>query len=243
MLEWAYSVHPQQTQEETPMADSTLRAWLRTHLDNTELATEAPKAFDLGLVAGTLGALLALPAFAATPLGIIMAGLAINRVSAYIDRLRPPDLSYSQRKAILNEGIAANDPAVHELVAATLVEVAPTIGELLPPANQIELVRAIGAGMQHIGGPAAAIAPRYTAALINPNTDWPALQTRLHETITSVRQTMEASDGGVLSGGKQRTEGASGAVEQNMVAKGPGSRIENSEQITIGTRHPPKDSK
>ena len=46
------------------MADSTLRAWLRTHLGKLELATDAPKGFDLGLVAGTLGALLALPAFA-----------------------------------------------------------------------------------------------------------------------------------------------------------------------------------
>ena len=43
------------------MAESSLRTWLRNHLGNTELATEAPKAFDLGLVAGTLGVLLALP--------------------------------------------------------------------------------------------------------------------------------------------------------------------------------------
>ena len=224
------------------MADSTLRTWLRTHLGNTELATDAPKGFDLGLVAGTLGALLALPAFAATPLGIIMAGLAINRVSAYIDRLRPPELDYSERKAILTEGIAANDPAVHELIAATLVEVAPTIGELLPPANQIELVRAIGAGMQQIGGPAAAIAPRYIAALTNPNTDWAALQKDLHHTITSVRQTMEASDGGVIIGNKEHVEGATGAVEQVMRATGAGSRIENNTQMTIGKLHPRKDT-
>ena len=224
------------------MAESSLRTWLRTHLGNTELATDAPKGFDLGLVAGTLGALLALPAFAATPLGIIMAGLAINRVSAYVDRLRPPELDYSERKAILNEGIAANDPAVQQLVAATLVEVAPTIGELLPPANQRELVRAIGAGMQQIGGPAAAIAPRYIAALSNPNTDWATLQKELHHTITSVRQTMEASDGGVISGSKEHVEGATGAVEQVMRATGAGSRIEGSTQMTIGKLHPRKDT-
>lgn len=223
------------------MADSTLREWLRARLSNTELATEAPKAFDVGLVAGTLGALLALPAFAATPLGIIVAGLAINRVSAYIDRLRAPSLSYSERNAILNEGIKANDPDVQQLVAATLVEAGSTIIEVLPPTQRQELASAIGQGMKEIGGPVAAIAPRYAAALSNPQTDWAALQQELHHTITSVRQTMEASDDAVISGGQQHVEGAGGAVDQSMRATGRG-KIENSTQTTIGTRHPRKDA-
>src|SRR5688500_2138334 len=87
----------------TPMTQLTLRERLAGYFSNPmarKMAKAAPLTFDLGLVAGVLGAVAALPAFAASGFGIILAGLAINRASSYIDRLAAPDLGDDEREAI-----------------------------------------------------------------------------------------------------------------------------------------------
>ena len=77
------------------MTSSSLRDRLAEYFMNRHvrrLATAAPFGFDVGLVAGVLGCVVALPGFAASGFGIIAAGLAINRVSSYLDRLAAPAL-------------------------------------------------------------------------------------------------------------------------------------------------------
>jgi hypothetical protein len=60
----------------------------------------------------------------------------------------------------------------------------------------------------------------------------------LRTTITRVRQTMEASEEGVISGSEQDAQQASGSVDQVMRATRQG-RIENSRQSVTGRKSEP----
>ena len=108
------------------------------------------------------------------------------------------------------------------------------VARAIPEPARAELIDALRQGMHEPGGALAAIAAPYASGLANPQTDWSALRAELRETIRKVSQTMEATEGGVISGGHIRAENVGGNVEQVMRATGKGSRIENSSQTVIG---------
>jgi len=205
------------------MTSSSLRDRLAEYFMNRHvrrLATAAPFGFDVGLVAGVLGCVVALPGFAASGFGIIAAGLAINRVSSYLDRLAAPALSDEERELILDDGLRQQDAAVRQLVAAALVYAGPTIAETLPDEHRADLIAAIGTGMDAMGGPSAYIAPHFTEALCTPATHWVTTQASLLSMITTVTMTMEATDAGIQRHNRMEVEGATGPISMTMKVTG-----------------------
>jgi hypothetical protein len=198
------------------------------------LASLAP----LGVVAGAagliVGAAVATPAFAAAGLGLVLTSVAANIASSLVYDLVKPDLDAGERERKIAQGLQSRDPGVIRLVAEALASAGSDVARAIPDQTRAELIDALGQGMQVPGGVLAAIAPRYTAGLAEPHTSWEALQAELRQTIKKISQTMDASDGGVISGGHMQVPHAGGSVEQVMRATGKGSRIENSSQIVTG---------
>ena len=214
------------------MAD--LPAQLKQYLESPQTRTLASLA-PLGIVAGAagliIGAAVATPVFAAAGLGLVLTSVAANIASSLAYDLVKPDLDAGERERRIAKGLNDRDPAVIRLVAEALANAGPDVARAIPDATRAELIDALGQGMQAPGGALAAIAPGYTSGLSNPKTDWNALQAELRQIIIKVTQTMDASQGGVITGGRQEAPHAGGAVEQTMRATGKGSRIENSSQI------------
>ncbi len=214
---------------------TSLHTRLRDYLagpGTAQLAQVAPLSFVAGCTGAIIAALVGMPGFAASGLGIVLGGLAINFSSSLIDRILLAD-SDRQRSQVIEQGVRDGDRDVQALVAGALIQAGAEMSQAIPAADRDALIGDLHTGMQQAGGSVATIAPRYTAALRDPQTDWAALQAALRETITHVHQTMEASEEGVISGSRQEASQASGPVEQVMRATKKG-RIENSQQIASG---------
>ncbi len=207
------------------MAD--LPANLKDFFGSSQTRTAASVA-PLLLVAGAsgliLGAAIATPAFATAGLGLVLTSLAANMTSSMVYDLVKPELDDERREQLIARGLEQRDPGVIRLVAEALTQAGPDLARALPDATRTQLVALLESGMQEPGGALAVIAPRYADALRNPPADWRALQA----------ETIEAAEGGVISGGQMRAEHVSGPVEQVMRATGRGSRIENSSQTAVG---------
>jgi hypothetical protein len=204
------------------------------------LARVAPATLLAGATGLTLAALMSAPGFADTGTAVVIGGIAVNFTSSLLEQLvMLPLEAEEEREHLIDQGLQQRDPGVTNLVAATLTAAGPEIAQALPETGHAQIITGMETAMQQAGGPLAAIAPQYTAALRNPQTDWDALQAALRTTITRVSQTMEASEEGVISGSEQDAQQASGPVEQEMRATKKG-RIENSRQsVTGGKNEPP----
>ncbi|MDQ2998742.1 MAG: zinc ribbon domain-containing protein [Chloroflexota bacterium] len=219
------------------MADlpATLGEYFRSSHTRT-LASLAP----LGVVAGAagliIGAAVATPVFAAAGLGLVLTSVAANIASSLVYDLVKPDLDAGERELRIAEGLKQRDPGVIQLVAEALASAGPDVARAIPDQTRAALIDTLGQGMQAPGGALAAIAPRYTAGLAAPQTNWEALQAELRQTIKKISQTIEASEGGVVSGGHMQAEATGGSVDQVMRTSGTGSRIENSSQFVSGAR-------
>jgi hypothetical protein len=186
------------------MADLAARLHEFWHNPHTRrLARSAPLALLAGCAGATLGTLVALPGFAATGLGIVLGGLSINLTSDLISKLTDPALDDLEREASLEQALAQGDLDAQALTAALLTREGATIAQALPEASRNDLTSALGQAMQQAGGPLAAIAPRYAAALRNPATDWERLRKDLYETVSTSTQTRKATN---IRGGKQLSE-------------------------------------
>ncbi|MDQ2998491.1 MAG: hypothetical protein M3R61_15765 [Chloroflexota bacterium] len=218
------------------MADlpATLGDYFRSSHTRT-LASLAP----LGVVAGTagliIGAAVATPVFAAAGLGLVLTSVAANIASSLVYDLVKPDLDAGERERKIAAGLKQRDPGVIQLVAEALADAGPDVARAIPDQTRAELIDALGQGMQAPGGALAAIVPHYIAGLAAPHTNWAALQAELRQTIKKLSQTIEASEGGVVSGVYMQAESTGGSVDQVMRARGTGSRIENSSQIVGGS--------
>lgn len=202
-----------------------------------QLAQVAPLSFVAGCSGAIIAALVGTPGFAAGGLAVVLGGLAVNFTSSLIDRIIFADNDH-QRVQIVDAGLRAGDRDVQTLAAGALTQAGTEVAQAVPAADHTDLITDLQAAMQQVGGPLAAIAPQYAAALRNPQTDWAALQAELRATITRVHQTMEASEEGVISGSEQDVQQASGPVEQVMRATKHG-RIENSRQSVTGEKREP----
>ncbi|MFL5807374.1 MAG: hypothetical protein ACJ8CR_37300 [Roseiflexaceae bacterium] len=214
------------------MAD--LHARLRDYFSARTLLKSAPLWALAGGAGVIIGTAIATPAFATAGLGLVLTSLAANMTSSMVYDLVKPELDDERREQLIARGLKQRDPGVIRLVAEALTQAGPDLARALADATRTQLVALLESGMQEPGGALAAIAPRYADALRNPPADWRALQAELQQTITSVSQTIEAAEGGVISGGQMRAEHVSGPVEQVMRATGRGSRIENSSQTAVG---------
>jgi hypothetical protein len=186
------------------MADLAARLHEFWHNPHTRrLARSAPLALLAGCAGATLGTLVALPGFAATGLGIVLGGLSINLTSDLISKLTDPALDDLERDMLLEDALKQGDPDAQGLTAALLLNQGPTVAQALTEATRQELTDQLAEGMQQAGGPLAAIAPRYAAALRDPATDWERLRKDLYQTVSTSTQTRKATN---IRGGKQLSE-------------------------------------
>jgi hypothetical protein len=211
---------------------------LNTRLRDFFSARTLLKSTPLWVLAGGAGAVIGAavgdPHWAQTGIGMVLASLGANVTSSIVYDLVKPDLDDEGREELIARGLEQRDPGVVRLVVEALMQAGPELAGALPDATRTKLVELLERGMHDSGGALAAIAPRYADALRNPPSDWRAPQAELRETITKVAQTMEAAEGGVISGGQMRAEHVGGPVEQVMRATGRGSRVENSSQMAVG---------
>lgn len=179
----------------------------------------------------TLGAVIALPAFATSGLGIVLGGVAVNLASGLIQQIidAPDDTA---RGKLVQQGIKQGDPDVTALAASTLAYAGPDLVPALPDTQRDTLLSALDDGLREAGGSLEALAPRLLAALRDPAADWAALRADLVGDVTTLRQVQEAAN---MIRSHQHAEGAARRVEQ--IQKATGS-ITDSSQTYIGRRSP-----
>ena len=214
------------------MAD--LNARLHDFFSARTLLKSTPLWVLAGGAGAVIGAAIGDPHWAQTGVGTILASLGANVTSSMVYDLAKPDLDDETREELIARGLEQRDPGVIRLVAEALTQARPELAHALPDATRTKLVELLERGMHGAGGALAAIAPRYSEALRNPPADWQALQAELQQTISRVSQTMEATERGVISGGRQKASRSGGAIDQTMRATGRGSRIETSSQTVVG---------
>jgi hypothetical protein len=179
-----------------------------------------------------LGAVIGAPGFAASGIGVVLGGIAINLASSAMEPiLSAPD--DDQRTQALEQGLAQHDEDVTTLSAAVLAHAGPDMVQALPQSSREDLIAGLEKAMQEAGGPLAAIAPRYADALRSSVSDWTRLQADLKQTISSVRQTMVAERESRIGQSHQKAEGVSGPVQQTMRASDH-SEISGSSQSVVG---------
>jgi len=159
------------------------------------LARVAPAALLASGAGVALAALLGVPGFVSTAAGVIIGGIAVNLTSTWLEKLVALPLeAEAEREQVIEGALAANDPAVQRLVAAVLAHAGSQLAGALPEAHRAELVTGLERAMQEAGGPLAALAPTYAAALREPgHTDWQRLldtarqqlSTALHKSVAN----------------------------------------------------------
>lgn len=198
------------------------------------LHTKLQKALSapLGIVAGCagaiLGAVIGLPAFAQSGIGVVLGGLAINMTSSLLDGILQPQTKEKERIKLLQTGLATQDPDVQAVVAALLSQYGEQVAQAIPDDERDEVLTELHEEMQEAGGPLEAIAPRYTAALRNPATNWEELQASLHPAIMTTYQRMTAQN---IRNTAQEVYNQDGHIDQTMHATGD---IEGSRQTVVG---------
>jgi hypothetical protein len=201
------------------------------------LLRSAPIAALAGGSGIVLGLIVASPAFAATGTAIILGGIAINVVSSLLEQLvNLPLEAETEREALIERGLTQGDQSVLAAVAAALVQAGPEVARALPATQRAELIDGLQHGMAQAGGPLAAIAPRYAAALSEEQADWGNLREALRQAI-SVRLSDEIGDEARVIRSGQRVEHPTGNVEVTRKV-GKGARVEDSGQTVIGGNAP-----
>ena len=196
-----------------------------------DLAEAIPLGVLAGASAATIAAVIGMPAFTTSGLGVILGGLAVNVTSALIDNILNAT-SDRERRKLIQQGLQAGDPQVQTLVAGAMVYAGPDVAGALPLADRTDLVAALEQGMREAGGPLAAIAPRYAAALCAPNADWAALQGTLGRELATLTQEAVAEE--TISDFHQKAHTVEGTVRQGQQAK----NITGGSQVATGVRKP-----
>jgi hypothetical protein len=196
-------------------------------------ASFAPLLIVAGASGLIIGTALATPVFAAAGLGLVLTSVAANITSSLVYDLVKPDLDAGERERMIAQGLTERDPGVIRLVAEALAAAGPDVARAIPDSTRTELVDAFRQSMQTTGGALAAIAAPYAIGLNDSRTDWTALQVELHQTITRITQTIEADQGSEVADSHQRTEVATGPVEQ-IIRASDKSHISASSQTAIG---------
>lgn len=209
-----------------------LQAFFANPLART-LARHSPAALLAGGTGVALGALLGVPGFADTGVGIIVGGAAVNIASSLLQELALLPLEDDQGRAgLIEQRLAANDADVARLVAGTLVQAGPALAAALPAKDRDELIAALEQGMREAGGPLADIAARLGAALRAPVGNWAALQGELGRELATLTQEAIAEE--TISDFGQEAHDVEGPVVQRQRAK----NITGGSQITTGIRRP-----
>jgi hypothetical protein len=129
-----------------------------------------------------------------------------------------PDLDDDTRAEQIQQALEAREPATGALVAAALIDAGPDVAQALPTNNREALIDGLVKGMEQAAGPLAQIAPRYTAGLRDPQTDWAALQTALRQVVEQTAMTMQVGNKGQIRDAAMEVEGVGGNVEMKMTA-------------------------
>ncbi|MEI8166711.1 MAG: hypothetical protein WCG26_10030, partial [Chloroflexales bacterium] len=204
-----------------------------------DLAEAVPLGVLAGASAATIAAVIGMPAFTTSGLGVILGGLAVNFTSALIDNILNAT-SDRERRKLIQQGLQAGDPQVQTLVAGAMVYAGPDVAGALPLADRTDLVTALEQGMRDAGGPLAAIAPRYAAALRAPNADWAALQGTLGRELEMTRQIVRVGKQGKIKEVDQDVTRRKGSIEQ-ILEGGDGAEISGSTQTVTGVRKSRRD--
>lgn len=204
---------------------------VRDYFDSPNLWQVAP----LGLVAGcagvVLGVVIGLPGVASTGLGMVLGGLSINITSSVIDKLMHPETRERDRIRLIQEALQQGDPDVQALVAVLLTHNGADVSQALPADERDDLIATLDRGLHAAGGPLERIAPRYTAALRNAQTDWAAVQATLMPQIEATSQEMRAQN---IRDTKQEVHERQGTIAQRMDAQ---QDIVGARQVVTGRRH------
>lgn len=194
-----------------------LQAFFANPLART-LARHSPAALLAGGTGVALAALLGVPGFANTGVGIIVGGAAVNIAAALLQELALLPLEDDQRRAdLIEQKLLARDADTARLVAATLVQNGPAVAAALPASGRDELVAALEQGMRQAGGPLEQIAVRFVAALRAPTADWSALQGELGQELATLSQEAIAEE--TIEGFVQEAHDIKGRTVQRQHAK------------------------
>ena len=210
---------------------------LRAYLDapaTMQLAQAAPLGILAGASAAVIAAVIGMPAFATSGLGLIFGGLAVNFTSSLIDKIVHAG-GERERTRLIAQGLAASDPDVQALVAGALTHAGPAVAAALPAADRDELIVVFEQAMRASGGPLTAIAARYGAALRSPGADWHALRAELHAELATVTQIIRGET--LVEGATQHVKDVDGTAKQLIEAEA----VRNVAQVAIGvrgSRHP-----
>jgi hypothetical protein len=196
---------------------ANLREKLRAFFSETStlrLARMAPATLLAGSTGIALAALIGVPGFAATAGGILIGGLAINITSTWLEKLVMLPLENSaERETLIQQGLAAGDPGMAQLVAAILLQSGHELARALPEEQRDTIIAGLEQAMQTTGGALADLAPGYAAALHNPQTaDWLALQAIL-ERRPGVSSVIEAGEEGLIQNSGHYIDQPPGPVE------------------------------
>ncbi|MEI8166705.1 MAG: hypothetical protein WCG26_10000, partial [Chloroflexales bacterium] len=218
------------------MAD--LEARLRMLFNERSVRRLAPAsllAVSCGVAIG--GMMLGAPAFAAGA-GVVIGNITVNIASTWIERLfMLPVEAEAERIELMEEGLAAREPGALAVAAATLAAAGPQVAAALPAASRAALITTVAQGMREAGGPLAALAPTYAAALRTPDhADWANIQAEVQQQIR-ISARVEAGERATIerSGIAITTTGAT--VDASVVA-GPDARIRDSAISIQGVRPP-----
>jgi formylglycine-generating enzyme required for sulfatase activity len=186
-----------------------------------------------------LGGLLIAPGFATAGAGIVLGGIAINIVSSWIERFAMlPVEAEAERIDLLEQGLESRDQGALAVAAAALVAAGPQMAAALPPAARDELIATVERGMQEAGGPLAALAPAYAAALRSPaQADWAALKAEAQRQI-SISAKIEAGERARIARSGIDITAGNANIDASVIAKADGI-IEDS-GITIRGSTPPE---
>ncbi|NNJ11963.1 CHAT domain-containing protein [Chloroflexales bacterium ZM16-3] len=205
---------------------------LKTYLDaptTIQLAQAVPLGVLAGASAATIAAIIGMPAFATSCLGIIFGGLAVNFTSSLIDKIVHAGSEREQVK-LIEQGLKDGDKDVQTLVAGALTHAGPEVSAALPPADRDELIIAFEAAMRRAGGPLVGIAGRYAAALRDPSADWGVLQRDVREDAATLTQEIRGVD--LVEDAMQEARDVDGRVKQLIEAK----TVRGVSQVASGVR-------
>ncbi len=212
------------------MADLIQR--LKAYLDaptTLPLTQAVPLGAMAGISAAVIAAVIGMPAFSSSGLGIIFGGLAVNFTSSLIDKIVHAG-SERERVTVIEQGLKDGDKDVQTLVVGALTHAGPEVAAALPSTDRDELITAIEQAMRTAGGPLSVIAGRYAAALRNPSADWAALQREAHEEAATVIQEIHGVD--LVEDAKQEARDIDGGVREIVSAK----TVRRVSQVAIGVR-------
>lgn len=199
-----------------------------------QLARVAPAALLASGTGVALAAMLGVPGFVSTAAGVIVGGIAVNITSTWLEKLVSLPLeAEEEREETIRRGLEAQDPGMQRLVAAVLAHAGPQLAAALPDAGHAELVAGLERAMAQAGGPLAALAPSYAAALRVPeHADWGTVRDEARRQI-SVHSTIEAGEDGLIERSGHRIEHPPGPVV-TTTRTGKGGKIIDSPISIVG---------